>query len=95
MREPNRKEKAMNQKPSDPVERADQRREELGDGDVEVNSDGKVEQRPHGNMDTTLLAKDKDHPSEGPYTPEHDHVDPDLEPGGAKGHPTSKDDLSA
>ncbi|CAB3653190.1 hypothetical protein [Paraburkholderia phenoliruptrix] len=85
----------MNQEPSDPVERADQRREQLRDGDVKVKSDGTVEQRPHGNMDATLIPKGKDHPSQGPYTPEHDHVDPDLEPGGAKGHPTGKDDLSA
>ena len=85
----------MNQEPSDPVERADQRRKQLRDGDVKVKSDGTVEQRPHGNMDATLIPKGKDHPSQGPYTPEHDHVDPDLEPGGAKGHPTGKDDLSA
>jgi len=85
----------MNQEPSDPVERADQRREQLRDEDVKVKSDGTVEQRPHGSMDATLVPKGKDHPAQGPYTPEHDHVDPDLEPGGANGHPTSKDDLEA
>jgi hypothetical protein len=73
----------MAQEPSDPVERADQRREALGDGDVEQNSDGTIEQREHGNMDASLVPKGKDHPEEGPYVPEHDHKDPDLEPGAA------------
>jgi hypothetical protein len=70
----------MNQEPSDPVERADQRRQSTSDGDVKIQPDGSVEQRPHGNMDETLVPKGKDHPEEGPYVPEHDHVDPDLEP---------------
>lgn len=66
--------------PSDPVEMAEQRKRAVKDGDVTVEADGTVRQRPHGSMDETLLAKGKDHPEQGPYTPEHDHVDPDLEP---------------
>jgi hypothetical protein len=71
----------MAQEPSDPVERADQRREALGDGDVKQKRDGTIEQREHGNMDSSLVPKGKDHPEEGPYVPEHDRKDPDLEPG--------------
>lgn len=70
----------MNNEPSDPVERADQRREKLGAGDVEEKADGTIRQREHGNMDASLVPKGKDHPEEGAYTPEHDHKDPDLEP---------------
>ena len=84
----------MNPEPSDPVERADQRRETMEEHDVTVKSDGTVKQRVHGNMDATQVPKGKEHPSEGPYTPEHDHVDPDLEPD-PKGHPAGKGDLSA
>lgn len=69
-----------NEAPSDPVEMAEQRKRAVQDGDVSVEADGSVHQRPHGSMDETLLAKGKDHPEQGPYTPEHDHVDPDLEP---------------
>lgn len=82
-----------NNEPSDPVERADARRATKQDGDdVTVHDDGTVEQRPHGNMDSTLLAKGKDHPEQGPYVPEHDKVDPDVDPEEA---PRSKDDLGA
>ena len=85
----------MNQEPSDPVERADQRRQTTEQGDVQVKDDGTVEQRPHGNMDETLVPKGKDHPDEGPVVPEHDHVDPDLEPDSEGGPPSGKGDLSA
>ncbi|KMZ11176.1 hypothetical protein BHUM_06221 [Candidatus Burkholderia humilis] len=73
----------MEQEPSDSVERADKRREALGDGDGDVKQkgDGTIEQREHGNMDASLVPKGKDHPEQGPYVPEHDHKDPDLEPG--------------
>ncbi|WP_144110278.1 DUF2382 domain-containing protein [Paraburkholderia sp. BCC1886] len=67
----------MNPEPSDPVERADQRRQAVGNGDVTEKADGTIEQRPHGNMDETLVPKGKDHPEQGPYVPEHDGVDPD------------------
>jgi hypothetical protein len=70
----------MSNEPSDPVERADKRREAIGTGDVKENADGTIEQREHGSMDASLVPKGKDHPEQGPYTPEHDHVDPDLEP---------------
>ena len=65
---------------ADPVERADRRRLQSDDGDVSVAPDGTVTQKPHGNMDETLVPKGKDHPEQGSYTPEHDHVDPDLQP---------------
>jgi hypothetical protein len=84
----------MNHEPSDPVERADQRRQSTGDGDVKIKPDGTVEQRVHGNMDETMVPKGKEHPEEGPYVPEHDHLDPDLEPGtGSQRH--LKKDLEA
>jgi hypothetical protein len=70
----------MTNEPSDPVERADKRRQEVGNGDVEQKPDGTIRQREHGSMDASLVPKGKDHPDEGPYTPEHDHKDPDLEP---------------
>lgn len=79
--------------PSDPVERADARRIAKADGDdVTVHDDDTVEQRPHGNMDSTLLPKGKDHPNERPYVPEHDKVDPDTDP---QEEPRGKDDLGA
>jgi len=68
------------QEPADPVERADRRRDSVKDGDVTVERDGTVRQKPHGNMDDTLVPKGREHPEQGPYTPEHDHIDPDLEP---------------
>ncbi|MFP3647485.1 hypothetical protein [Paraburkholderia sp. SIMBA_054] len=37
-------------------------------------------QKPHGNIDETLIPEGKDNPDQGPYMPEHDHVDPDLQP---------------
>lgn len=85
----------MNPEPSDPVERADQRREALGDGDVIQKPDGTIEQRPHGNMDETLVPKGKDHPEEGPYVPEHDGVDPDSSPDPSIDHPKGKSDPGA
>jgi hypothetical protein len=66
--------------PADPVERADRRRENENEGDVSVERDGTVKQKPHGNMDETLVPKGKDHPEQGPYPPEHDGIDPDLAP---------------
>ena len=66
--------------PADPVERADRRREVEKEGDVSVERDGTVKQKPHGNMDDTLIPKGKDHPEQGPYIPEHDGIDPDLAP---------------
>lgn len=78
---------------ADPVERADARRIAKEDGnDVTVHKDGTVEQRPHGNMDSTLLPKGKDHPEEGAYLPEHDGVNPDTD---AQVKPRGKDDLGA
>ena len=70
----------MKEEPSDPVERADQRRKAVGSGDVIEKPDGTIEQREHGSMDASLVPKGKDHPEQGPYTPEHDGVDPDLDP---------------
>ncbi len=48
--------------PSDPVERADKRRESIVDPDTGVASDRTVHQREHGSMDASLVAKEKDHP---------------------------------
>jgi hypothetical protein len=84
------KEKTMKQEPSDPVERADQRRHSGGD-DVTIKPDGTVEQRVHGNMDETMVPKGKEHPEEGPYVPEHDHLDPDLEPASGSQQHVKKD----
>ena len=69
----------QSQEPSDPVERADARRARQHGGDVKETPDG-VEQRPHGNMDGSLLPKGKDHPEQGPYEPVHDRVVPDTDP---------------
>jgi len=77
---------------ADPVERADARRNAQRDGDVDVRPDGIVQQKPHGNMDSTLLPKGKDHPEQGPYEPEHDKKVPDVDP---DAEPRGKDDLSA
>jgi hypothetical protein len=79
------------QEPADPVERADARRAQQQDGDVEVTNKG-VEQRPHGNMDPTLVPKGKDHPEQGPYQPVHDKVSPDTDPAVP---PRSKGDIGA
>ncbi|MEW9580259.1 hypothetical protein [Paraburkholderia sp. DGU8] len=84
----------MKPEPSDPVERADERRQSIRDHDVDIDPDGTVHQREHGNMDASLLPKGKDHPEQGPYVPEHDHVDPNLEPQTGSQPPASKD-LSA
>lgn len=85
----------MNREPSDPVQRADERREALGPGDVKEKADGTIEQREHGNMDPTLVPKGKDHPEQGPYVPEHDHIDPDTEPDAGPDHPKGKRDSEA
>ncbi|WP_116138538.1 hypothetical protein [Trinickia diaoshuihuensis] len=79
------------QEPADPVERADARRAKQQDGDVKVTPE-RVEQRPHGNMDTTLTPKGKDHPEQGPYEPVHDKVVPDTDPDAP---PHGKNDLGA
>ena len=84
-----------NEAPNDPVEMAEQRKDAVKDGDVSVESDGTVHQKPHGNMDETLLAKGKDQPGQGPYVPEHDHVDPDLEPAKDPVRARPKGDLEA
>ncbi|BAO92621.1 hypothetical protein [Caballeronia cordobensis] len=81
----------MQNEPSDPVERADERRKALGEGDIRVTGDGTIEQREHGNIDPTLVPKGKDLPEEGPYVPEHDHVDPDLEPSSRGDRPGKAD----
>ena len=81
----------MQNEPSDPVERADERRKALGEGDVRVKGDGTIEQHEHGNIDPTLVPKGKDNPEEGPFVPEHDHVDPDLEPSSRSGRPGKAD----
>jgi hypothetical protein len=62
----------MNPEPSDPVERADQRREKLGAGDIAQKPDGTIEQKEHGSMDASLVPRGKDRPELGPYVPEHD-----------------------
>jgi hypothetical protein len=85
----------MKPEPSDPVERADKRRAELGAGDVRQNADGTIEQKEHGSMDASLVPKGKDHPEQGSYQPEHDQLDPDVEPGSRGGRPTSKPDSEA
>lgn len=85
----------MKPEPSDPVERADKRREALGAGDVVEKPDGRIEQKEHGSMDATLVPKGKEHPERGPYEPEHDHKDPDVEPDASADHPRSKPDSEA
>lgn len=80
MREQQRGNSPKNAEPSDPVERADKRRQAIGDGDVRVTRDGEVSQREHGSMDASLVPKGKDHPEQGPYEPEHGHLDPAVEP---------------
>lgn len=75
----------MNREPSDPVERADQRRQEVGEGDVTEKPDGTIRQKEHGSMDASLVPKGPDHPEQGPFVPEHDHIDPNLEPNSEKG----------
>jgi hypothetical protein len=85
----------MTNEPSDPVERADKRRKELGSGDILEKPDGTIKQREHGNIDPTLVPKGKEHPNEGPYVPEHDLVDPDTSPDASADHPTSKPDSEA
>lgn len=77
---------------SDPVERADARRNAQQDHDVSVDADGEVHEREHGNMDESLLPKGKDHPEQGPYEPEHDGKVPDVDPDAAPG---GKGDLGA
>jgi hypothetical protein len=84
-----------NPEPSDPVERADKRRDALGAGDVTQNPDGTIEQKEHGSMDASLVPKGKDHPEQGPYEPEHDHLDPDVEPDAGPEHSISKPDSKA
>lgn len=79
------------QEPADPVERADARRAKEQGGDVKVTPD-RVEQRPHGNMDATLVPKGKDHPEQGPYEPVNDKVVPDTD---ADAPPKGKNDLGA
>ncbi|MDR5763159.1 MULTISPECIES: hypothetical protein [unclassified Caballeronia] len=81
----------MQSEPSDPLERADERRKALGEGDIKEKGDGTIEQREHGNIDPTLVPKGKDHSEEGPYVPEHDHVDLDLEPTSRSGRPGKAD----
>lgn len=85
----------MHPEPSDPVERADQRREALGDGEITQKADGTIEPRPHGNMDETLVPKGKDHPDEGPHVPEHDGADPGSSPDARSDHPKGKSDPGA
>ena len=80
MREQQRGNGPAQSEPSDPVERADKRREGIVDPDTRVASDGTVHQREHGSMDASLVPKGKDHPEQGPYEPNHDHLDPDVEP---------------
>jgi hypothetical protein len=80
----------MQNEPSDPVKRADERRKALGEGDVKEKRDGTIEQREHGNIDPSLVPKGKEHPGEGPFAPEHDHVDPDLEPASRSGRQASQ-----
>ncbi|MFM0630819.1 hypothetical protein [Paraburkholderia xenovorans] len=76
----------MSHEPSDPVERADQRRHSPGSRDVTIEPDGSVRQKPHGNMDETMVPAKPEHPDEGPVVPEHDHVDPDVEPPASTGN---------
>lgn len=75
----------MKSEPSDPVERADERRKAIGSGDISEKPDGTIEQKEHGSMDASLVPKGKDHPEQGPYVPEHDHIDPTLEPRSDRG----------
>jgi hypothetical protein len=53
--------------------------------------DGTIEQLEHGDIDPSPVPKGKEDPDEGPYAPEHDHVDPDLEPASRSGRPGKSD----
>jgi len=77
---------------ADPVERADARRKAQREGDVDVRPDGTVEQKPHGNMDSTLVPKGREHPEQGSYEAEHDRKVPDVNP---DAEPRGKGDLPA
>jgi hypothetical protein len=79
------------EEPADPVERADARRAQQHDNDVKVTREG-VDERPHGNMDPSLLPEGKDHPEQGAYQPVHDKVVPDTDPDAP---PRGKKDLGA
>jgi hypothetical protein len=66
---------------TDPVEHADHRHEsECGHDDVTIERDGEVAQEPHGNVDETSIPSGEDHPKQGPHAPEHDQLDPALQP---------------
>jgi hypothetical protein len=84
----------MMQQPSDLVERADQRSATHAGRDVKIRPDGTVKQRERGSMDASMIPKGKEQPTDGAYVPEHDHLDPDLEPKTGS-QPHVKKDLSA
>ncbi|WP_244173309.1 hypothetical protein [Caballeronia temeraria] len=48
-------------------------------------------QRDRGNIDPSLVPKGKEHPGEGLDAPEHNRVDPDLEPASRSGRPGKSD----
>ena len=56
----------MKQEPSDPVERADERRQSIRDRDVHIDRDGTVHQREHGNMDASQVPKERTIRNRGP-----------------------------
>lgn len=60
-----------------------------GGNDVSIDKHGNVQQKPHGNMDETMIPQKPD-PDAGPLEPAPGHLDnpKDVEPRG-------KDDLSA
>jgi hypothetical protein len=80
----------MENEPSDPLERADQRRKAGTDGE-----DGTVAQRGHGSIDETTAPKRGEGPAEAPAAPAHDRVDPDFEPAGTPAHRPGHGDPSA
>lgn len=67
-----------------PADEADPARRSPREGDdVSVDRDGRVQQKPHGNMDETMIPQ-KPEPRKGPYAPARGHLDDpkDVEPPG-------------
>ena len=80
----------MPQSPADQADPARKTPAERDDShDVSLDKEGKVQQKPHGSMDETMIQQKPD-PDAGPFEPAPDHLDnpKDVEPRG-------KGDLSA
>lgn len=56
-----------------------------GSRDVTIEPDGSLRQKPHGDMDETMVLAETEHQAEGPTVPEHDHFDPVVKPAAPAG----------